>query len=66
MQIQPHAYKIHPSPDRLARQCLAEARNNPDRAIALAGRHARGATLRATIAAIGTALLRGGNTGEKR
>jgi hypothetical protein len=48
----------HRTPERIARECLAEAGNNPDRAITLAGRRARGATLRATVAAIGTAFLR--------
>jgi hypothetical protein len=45
-------------PEQLAHDCLTEARNNPKRAIALAGRYAHGARLRATIAAIGSALLR--------
>jgi hypothetical protein len=47
------------TPKALARQCLAEAANNPERAIALAGRRAHGAKLRAVVAAIADALLRG-------
>jgi hypothetical protein len=46
------------TPAELARQCLAEAHNDPDRAIALAGKRARGAKLRATYAVIGNALMR--------
>jgi hypothetical protein len=48
----------HCTPEQIARECLAEACNNPDRAIALAGKRARGAKLRATVVAIGSALLR--------
>lgn len=48
----------HTSSAQLARLCLAEARKNPHRAAALAARHVRGATLRAVIAAIGSAILR--------
>jgi hypothetical protein len=53
--------KIIPNstPREIAKRCLADAGNNPDRAIALAGRHARGARLRATVVAIGDALLHG-------
>jgi hypothetical protein len=50
--------KFAGTPEQIARRCLAEAHNNPDRAIALAGRYARGGKLRATVAAIGTGLLR--------
>ena len=46
------------TPEQLAHDCLEEARNNPERAIALAGRYAHGTRLKATIAAIGTAFLR--------
>jgi len=46
------------TPRQLAEQCLAEARNNPDKAIALAGKRARGWKLRATVVVIGNALLR--------
>jgi hypothetical protein len=46
------------SPEDIARACLATAGNNPERAIALASGYAHGARLRATIAAIGSALLR--------
>jgi hypothetical protein len=50
--------KFAHTPEEIARACLAAARNNPERAIALAGRHAHGAKMRAVVAAIGTALLR--------
>ena len=46
------------TPKQLARECLAEGRNNPDSAITLARRYACGTRLRATVAAIGSALLR--------
>jgi hypothetical protein len=50
---------IDNTPKELARQCLAEAHNNPQRAISLAGKRAHGARLRAVVMAIGDALLRG-------
>jgi hypothetical protein len=43
--------------EQVARECLAEAHNDPERAIALAGRHARGAKLRAVHMRIATVLL---------
>jgi hypothetical protein len=46
------------TPEQLAHDCLAEACNNPERAIALASRYAHGARMRATVAAIGSAFLR--------
>jgi hypothetical protein len=46
------------SPDQIAQRCLAEAGNDPDRATRLVGRYAHGARQRATVAAIGSALLR--------
>jgi hypothetical protein len=47
------------TPEQLAHDCLAEARNDPDRAVAIAAMYAHGRRLRATHAAIGTAFLRG-------
>jgi hypothetical protein len=56
----PHLADKHAlTPKQLARVCLAEGRNNPDRAIAFARRRASGTRLRATIAAIAGTLLRG-------
>lgn len=54
----PSTSKQYHTVEQIAQACLAEARNNPERAIALAGRHAHGATLRAVVAAIGSELLR--------
>ena len=48
----------HRTPEQLARECLAAAYNNRDQAIAIAGKRVRGAKLRATVAAICSALLR--------
>ena len=52
-------YTVAGTPDLIARACLAEAHNDPDRAVRLAGKRARGANLRAVIREIGNALLRG-------
>jgi hypothetical protein len=52
--------KHDPTPEQIARQCLAAARSDPGRAIALARRCLRGAQLRATLTAIASALLRHG------
>jgi len=41
------------TPEQIARECLAAAHNNRERAIALAGKRARGAKLRAVVRAIG-------------
>jgi hypothetical protein len=54
------------TPEQLAHDCLAEARNNPEQAIALARCRAHGRELRATIAAIGTAFLRGEGATDAR
>jgi len=54
----PTASKRDRSPAQLAAECLAEIDNDPERAIALAGKCARGAKLRAVHAAIGNTLLR--------
>ena len=43
---------------QFARECLAEAGNDPRQAFRLASKHARGARLRAVTARIGSALLR--------
>jgi hypothetical protein len=48
---------FHYSAKQLALQCLADTHNDPDRAVALAGRYAHGRRLRETIAAIGNAWL---------
>lgn len=50
---------IDNTPQAIARECLAEASNNPEQAIALARRRAPGPRLRAVVAAIGDMLLCG-------
>jgi hypothetical protein len=55
---QPSTSKRDLTPEQLARACLAEARGIRNKAIALAGKHARGAKLRAVVREIGNALLR--------
>lgn len=57
---------VHRTPEQIAQGCLTEARNNPDKAIALARCRAHGRELRATIAAIGTAFLRGEGATDAR
>jgi hypothetical protein len=47
-------------PSQLARQCLADSHQDPIAAVALAARYAHGSRLRATVAAIGTAVLTSG------
>jgi hypothetical protein len=47
------------TPVQIARACLAAAHDDAQRAIALAGKFARGATLRAVIMTVGTMILRG-------
>jgi hypothetical protein len=46
---------VNHSIEHTAQRCLAEAGNNPDRAIKLAGKYARGAKLRAVVVAIANA-----------
>jgi hypothetical protein len=59
----PKVQNFTATPEQLAHDCLAEARN-PERAIALASRYAHGARLRATIAAIANAFLRASTAAE--
>jgi hypothetical protein len=59
--LSPTARKVQnftATPEQIARECLAAAHNNFDRAIALAGRRACGGKLRAAVVAIGGAFLR--------
>jgi hypothetical protein len=61
-QIMPSARKVQnftATPEQLADDCLAEARNNPERAITLAGIYAHGGRWRATVVASGHAFLHG-------
>lgn len=46
------------TPAQIAAKCLAETGNDLDRALALAGKRARGAKLRAVVVAISDALRR--------
>ena len=48
---------FYASPKQLALRCLADSRNDPDRAVALASRYAHGHRLREVITAIGNAWL---------
>jgi hypothetical protein len=48
---------FYASPKQLALRCLADCRNDPDRAVALAGRYAHGHRLREVITAISNAWL---------
>jgi hypothetical protein len=45
------------TPEQVAQECLAAARNNRDRALVLAGKRTHGARQRAVVRAIGNALL---------
>jgi hypothetical protein len=54
--VKPTSRRLDLTPQELARECLAEADNDLDRACKLAGKRARGAKLRAVTVAIGDAV----------